>query len=238
MVSWGGAEDANVLGNLGGTLGITDPNKGNRALSTMQQGQQQANDQLDADTAEQFGMLRDAMGSGRTLGQNLDTFDSSMAGAQDKTNTAGDIMLGQQNAGSADNVQQYLNPEMDMILSNTMQRMQGGAGSALQSSATNRNTASAVASKAGDLWQQAYSNAMGDAQNNLQVANQYQNNAGQNAQLATTQLQADNAPAEDYLQLANDKAMQRYAGNVALTQAAGQNAGRDQSLLGSLLGGS
>lgn len=238
MVSWGGAEDANVLGNLGGTLGITDPNKGNRALSTMQQGQQQANNQLDSDTAEQFGMLRDAMGSGRTLGQNLDAFDTSMAGAQDKTNTAGDIMLGQQNAGSADNVQQYLNPEMDMILSNTMQRMQGGAGSALQSSATNRNTASAVASKAGDLWQQAYSNAMGDAQNNLQVANQYQSNAGQNAQLATTQLQADNAPAEDYLQLANDKAMQRYAGNVALTQAAGQNAGRDQSLLGSLLGGS
>lgn len=238
MVSWGGAEDANVLGNLGGTLGITDPNKGNRALSTMQQGQQQANNQLDSDTAEQFGMLRDAMGSGRTLGQNLDAFDTSMAGAQDKTNTAGDIMLGQQNAGSADNVQQYLNPEMDMILSNTMQRMQGGAGSALQSSATNRNTASAVASKAGDLWQQAYSNAMGDAQNNLQVANQYQSNAGQNAQLAATQLQADNAPAEDYLQLANDKAMQRYAGNVALTQAAGQNAGRDQSLLGSLLGGS
>lgn len=238
MVSWGGAEDANVLGNLGGTLGITDPNKGNRALSTMQQGQQQANNQLDADTAEQFGMLRDAMGSGRTLGQNLDAFDTSMAGAQDKTNTAGDIMLGQQNAGSADNVQQYLNPEMDMILSNTMQRMQGGAGSALQSSATNRNTASAVAQQAGNLWQQAYSNAMGDAQNNLQVANQYQSNAGQNAQLATTQLQADNAPAEDYLQLANDKAMQRYAGNVALTQAAGQNAGRDQSLLGSLLGGS
>lgn len=238
MVTWGGAEDGNVLGNIGGMLGITDPNKGNRALAAMQQGQQQANNQLDTDTAEQFGMLRDAMGSGRSLGQNLDKFDTSMAGAQDKTNAAGDIMLGQQNAGSGDNVQQYLNPEMDMILSNTMQRMQGGAGSALQSSATNRNTASAVASKAGDLWQQAFNNAMGDAQNNLQVANQYQGNAGQNAQIAATQLQADNAPAEDYLQLANDKAMQRYAGNIALTQAAGQNAGRDQSLLGSLLGGS
>lgn len=238
MVSWGGAEDTNVLGNLGGMLGITDPNKGNRALSTMQEGQQQANDQLDSDTSEQFSMLRDAMGNGRSLSQNLDKFDSTMSSAQDKTNTAGDIMLGQQNAGSSDNVQQYLNPEMDMILSNTMQNMQGSAGSALQSSATNRNTASAVASKAGELWQQAYNNAMSDSQNNLQVANQYQGNAGQNAQLASTQLDADNAPAEDYLQLSNDKAMQRYAGNIALTQAAGQNAGRDQSLLGSLLGGS
>ena len=60
----------------------------------------------------------------------------------------------------------------------------------------------------------------------------------QNASLAGMQLQADNAPAEDYLQLANDRAMQRYAGNIALTQAQAQNAGRDQSLLGSLLGGS
>lgn len=236
MVTWGGAEDGNVLGNLGGMLGITDPNKGKRALAAMQSGQEQANNQLDADTAGQFGMLRDTMGNGRSLGQNLDKFDQSIANAQDKTNTAGNIALGQQNAGSADNVQQYMNPEMDMILSNTMQRMQGGAGAALQSSAATKSTANAVAQKAGDLWQQAYNNAMGDAQNNLAVANQYQGNAGQNAQLAGMQLQADNAPAEDYLQLSNDTAMQRYAGNIALTEAAGQNAGRDQSLLGSLLG--
>lgn len=237
MVSWGGVENTNLLGNLGGTLGITDPNKGNRALSTMQQGQQQANNQLDADTAMQMGMLTDAM-NGRTLGQNLDKYDSTMATAQDKTNMAGDLAWAQQNAGSSDNVSNYLNPQMDMMLGNTMQKMQGSAGSALQSSAATKSTANAVAQQAGNLWQQAFNNALSDSQNNQSVANQYLSNAQQNAQLAGAQLEADNAPAEDYLQLANDKAMQRYAGNVALTQAAGQNAGRDQSLLGSLLGGS
>jgi hypothetical protein len=42
---------------------------------------------------------------------------------------------------------------------------------------------------------------------------------------------------EDWLNLKNDVAMQRYAGNVGLTQAAGQTAGQDRSLLGGLLGG-
>ena len=125
-----------------------------------------------------------------------------------------------------------------MMLNQTLQKVQGGAGSALQSSAATKAGANAVATRAGDLWQQAFNNAMGDSQNNLNVANLVQGNAMQNAGLAGMQLQADNAPAEDYLQLANDRAMQRYAGNIALTQAQAQNAGRDQSLLGSLLGGS
>lgn len=231
--SWTGF---NALGQVGGALGITDPNKGNRTLKALSSGQSDVNNQLDADTTQQFGMLNDAM-SGRSLGQNLDTYDQSLASAQDKTNTAGDIMLNQQNAGSSDNVQDYLNPQMDMMLGNTMQRMQGGAGSALQSSATNKNTATAVAQQAGQLWQQAYNNAMNDAQNNLNVAQGYQGNAYQNANLAGQQLTADNAPAEDYLQLANDKAMQRYAGNIALTQARGTAAGSDQSLIGGILGG-
>jgi hypothetical protein len=42
---------------------------------------------------------------------------------------------------------------------------------------------------------------------------------------------------EDWLNLKNDIAMQRYAGNVGLTQAAGQAAGTDQSMFGQLLGG-
>ena len=131
-----------------------------------------------------------------------------------------------------------MNPQMEMMLNQTLQKVQGGAGSALQSSAATKAGANAVATRAGDLWQQAFNNAMGDSQNNLNVANRVQGNAMQNASLAGMQLQADNAPAEDYLQLANDRAMQRYAGNIALTQAQAQNAGRDQSLLGSLLGGS
>lgn len=226
----------NLLGNVGGMLGITDPNKGNRSLAAIKKGQAAANNQLDADTTEQFGMLSDAM-NGRSMGANLNAFDQSVADAQNKTNMAGTLAEQQANAGRSDNVQSYVNPQMEMMLNQTLQKVQGGAGSALQSSAATKAGANAVATKAGDLWQQAFSNAIGDSQNNLNVANSIQGNAMQNANLSGMQLQADNAPAEDYLQLANDRAMQRYAGNIALTQAQAQEAGRDQSLLGSLLGG-
>ena len=226
----------NLLGNIGGMLGITDPNKGNRSLAAIKKGQAAANNQLDADTNEQFGMLSDAM-NGRSMGANLNAFDQSVADAQNKTNMAGTLAEQQANAGRADNVQSYLNPQMEMMLNQTLQKVQGGAGSALQSSAATKAGANAVATKAGDLWQQAFSNAIGDSQNNLNVANSVQGNAMQNANHAGMQYQADNAPAEDYQQLANDRAMQRYAGNIALTQAQAQEAGRDQSMLGSLLGG-
>ena len=225
-----------VLGYVGGALGITDPNKGARSLKELQAGQEGANSQLDTDTAAQFGMLEQA-GAGRSLGQNLDAYDTSMANAQGMTQRAGDLAMGQANAGSADQVEQNLNPEMERILGETMQKVQGGAGAALQSSAATRTAAGAVADKAGDLWQQAFNNTMNRAQNNLNVSSNYGQAAGQSANMANQQLAADNAPMEDWLNLKNDVAMQRYAGNVGLTQAAGQAAGQDKSLLGGLLGG-
>lgn len=224
------------LGQLGGALGITDPDKGKRSIDAMTSGQENANKQLDADTAAQFGMLEQA-GVGRSLGQNLDAYDTSMGTAQDMTQRAGNIALGQQDAGSASDVFGNLNPMMDEMLSRTKQQMQGTAGDALQSSATSRGTAQAVAGKAGDLWQQAFQNTMNRAQNNLNVASNYGQAAGQTANLAGNQLNADNAPMEDWLNLKNDIAMQRYAGNVGLTEAQGAAAGADQSLFGGLLGG-
>ena len=225
-----------VLGAVGGALGITDPNKGARSLKELQLGQADANSQLDNDTAAQFGMLEQA-GIGRSLGQNLDAYDTSMANAQGMTQRAGDLAIGQADAGSADQVEQNLNPEMERILGETMQKVQGGAGAALQSSAATRTAAGAVADKAGDLWQQAFKNTMDRAQNNLNVSSNYGQAAGQSANMSAQQLAADNAPMEDWLNLKNDVAMQRYAGNVGLTQAAGQAAGQDRSLLGGLLGG-
>lgn len=225
-----------LLGQLGGMLGITDPDKGKRSMGAMASGQEDANQQLDADTAAQLGMLEQA-GVGRSLGQNLDAYDTSMGTAQDMTQRAGGIALGQEDAGSASDVFGNLNPMMDEMLSRTKQQMQGTAGDALQSSATSRGTAQAVADKAGDLWQQAFQNTMNRAQNNLNVASNYGQAAGQTANLAGTQLNADNAPMEDWLNLKNDIAMQRYAGNVGLTEAQGAAAGADKSLLGGLLGG-
>jgi hypothetical protein len=225
-----------VLGTVGGALGIIDPNKSARSLKELRSGQADASRQLDADTAAQFGMLEQA-GEGRSLGQNLDAYDTSMANAQGMTQRAGDLAMGQANAGSVDQVEQNLNPEMERILGETMQKVQGGAGAALQSSAATRTAAGAVADKAGDLWQQAFNNTMNRAQNNLNVSSNYGQAAGQSANMAGQQLAADNAPMEDWLNLKNDVAMQRYAGNVGLTQAAGQTAGQDRSLLGGLLGG-
>ena len=226
----------NRLGELGGWLGITDPHKADRSLSAMQSGQQDANRQLDTDTAAQFQMLQDA-GVGRSLGQNLDAYDTTMADAQGKTQQAADLAMGQANAGSADQVQENLNPEMRHILANTMQQVQGGAGAALQSSAATRNASNAVANKAGDLWQQAFQNTMNRAQNNLNVAQNYGQAGAQEASLGAQQLTADNAPMEDWLNLKNDVAMQRYAGGVGLAQVAGQAAGADRSLLGGIVGG-
>jgi hypothetical protein len=228
--------EGGILGNVGGYLGITDPNKGKRAIDAMSAGQRDASQQLDDDIAAQLGMLQEA-GVGRSLGQNLDAYDTTMGGAQDMTQTAAGLALGQADAGSASDVFGNLNPMMDQILSKTKQQMQGTAGDALQSSAANRGTAQAVAGKAGDLWQQAFSNTMNRAQNNLNVAQNYGQAAGQTANLGAQQLNADNAPMEDWLNLKNDVAMQRYAGNVGLTEAQGAAAGVDQSLFGGLLGG-
>lgn len=212
-----------------------DPYKSDRATAAAHAGQQNANTQLDADTAQQFGMLNDAM-TGRSLDQNLNAYNTSIDAAQGKTNQAGDLAWQQQNAGRSDNVQSYMNPQMEMMLNQTLQKVQGGAGSALQSSAATKAGANAVATKAGDLWQQAFNNAMGDAQNNLNVATNYGQSAAQNANLAGQTLDANNQPAEDYLSLKNDLAMQRYAGNIGLTQMDATNAAKDQSLLGAILG--
>lgn len=218
-----------------GELGIIDPNKGERSLRAMQSGQQDANQQLDSDTATQLSALQDAS-MGRDLGQNLDAYDNSMETAQGMTQKAGQLAMDQANAGTPDQVTANLNPQMQRILGETMQKVQGGAGAALQSSAATRNAANAVAGKAGDLWQQAFNNTMQQAGNNLNVAKTYGQAGGQVANLAGEQLTADNAPMEDWLNLKNDIAMQRYAGNVGLTQAAGAAAGTDRSLFGQILG--
>jgi hypothetical protein len=67
-------------------------------------------------------MLEQA-GVGRSLGQNLDAYDTSMGTAQDMTQRAGGIALGQENAGSASDVFGNLNPMMDEMLSRTKQQM-------------------------------------------------------------------------------------------------------------------
>ena len=120
---------------------------------------------------------------------------------------------------------------MDTMLQNTMQTMQGGAGSALQSSATNRNVANAVASQAGQMWDTAFNQALGDSTHNLQANQQFGQSANQQAGLAQSQLQADNDPIMNWINLNNDLAQQKYSGNVGTTQAATQAAGQSRAIL-------
>jgi len=210
-------------------LGLTDSGAADRAHNAMVEGQKKANSQLDSDLAGSLNALATAS-QGRDLGTNLDAYDKTMTTAQKNTSKAGDIALGQQNAG-IENVNDYMNPMMQQMLDRTMQTMQGGAGAALQSSATNKDISTAVANQAGNLWQQAFQNSLTDAQNNLNVATSLGQSAGQSANMAGQRLTADNQPVQDLLNLQNDRAMQRYAANTGMTQADMQLAGQKNTIL-------
>lgn len=211
-------------------IGITDSQAPQRAVDAANSGMASANAQLYSDMKPQLDQLWGAT-NGRGLGTNLDRFDTTMGEAMGSTTQAGQNALGEMDAGSADNVRSYLNPKMDTMLQNTMQTVQGGAGSALQSSATNRNVANAVASQAGQMWDTAFNQALGDSSHNLQANQQFGQSANQQAGLAQSQLQADNDPIMNWINLNNDLAQQKYAGNVGTTQAATQAAGQSHAIL-------
>lgn len=220
-----------AVGGLTDALGITDSTAPQRAVDAANSGMQNANTQLYLDMQPQLDQLWGAVANGRGLDQNLNKFDYSMNGAMEQTQQAGQNALGEMNAGDSGNVQNYLNPKMDTMLQNTMQTMQGGAGSALQSSATNRNVANAVASQAGQMWDTAFNQALGDSSHNLQANQQFGQSANQQAGLAQSQLQADNDPIMNWINLNNDFAQQKYSGNVGTTQAATQAAGQSRAIL-------
>lgn len=211
-------------------LGITDSQAPQRAVDAANSGMASANAQLYKDMKPQLDQLWGAT-NGRGLDANLDRFDTTMGEAMGSTTQAGQNALGEMNAGSADNVKSYLNPKMDTMLQNTMQTVQGGAGSALQSSATNRNVANAVASQAGQMWDTAFNQALGDSSHNLQANQQFGQSANQQAGLAQSQLQADNDPIMNWINLNNDLAQQKYSGNIGTTQAATQAAGQSRAIL-------
>lgn len=211
-------------------LGITDSQAPQRAVDAANSGMASANAQLYNDLKPQLDRLWEAT-NGRGLDANLDRFDTTMGEAMGSTTQAGRNALGEMDAGSADNVQGYLNPKMDTMLQNTMQTVQGGAGSALQSSATNRNVANAVASQAGQMWDTAFNQALGDSSHNLQANQQFGQSANQQAGLAQSQLQADNDPIMNWINLNNDLAQQKYSGNIGTTQAATQAAGQSRAIL-------
>ena len=211
-------------------IGLTDSHAAGRAADAAKGGMESSNQQLYNDMQPGLNALWGAVG-GHGLEQNLGRFDSAMQGAMDTTQQTAANAQQEMNAGSSGNVQNYLNPKMDEILRGTSQAMQGGAGAALQSSATNKNIADAVGRQAGQMWDTAFNQALGDSTHNLQANQQIGQSANQQAGLAQSQLQADNDPIMNWINLNNDLAVQKYAGNTGITQAATQAAGQSRAIL-------
>lgn len=224
---------ANFVSKLTNSLGITDTEGGNRAIGAMDTGLNSANKQLDRDTSQGMSLLKDAA-SGRDLNTNLNNYNSGVTGINNQLSDVAKRYANEYNAGSAQNVQNYYNPMSDYIMSNTQQRMQGSAGDALQSSAATKSTSSALAQQAGNLWTQAFQNAMANSGNNLNVAQGVGSNIGMQAGMLQNTLNNNNQPTVDYLTLQNDKAMQRYAGNLAATKVKGEQAGKNNGILASI----
>lgn len=213
-----------IVGGVTDAVGLTDSKAPERARRAAESGINKADADLDNDLSWLIGddgMFTNAQqradGTSRSLGSNLDAYDTAMGGASS-------AMQGTYGAGGADNVSSYFNPKMDDVLARTMQNVQGGAGAALQSSATNRNAADAVGNAAAGMWDTAYNQAMGDAGNTQRAA------MG-GADLANQQLANDNAPSMNWAGLTADKATQRYAGQMGITEANVGAAGERNTIL-------
>lgn len=217
---------ADYAGDWMNWLGITDPDAANRAQEAMEQGQAAADAALDAQLQGTFDELGYAA-AGRDLGTNLNNYGNRMSGAMGGTQAASQLADQQANASNPMNVGNYFKDRKQFVGNGTSKALAGSAGGAMNPGISTQQ----LNQQAGQMWDKSFKNALGDASNNLNVARNYGTAMGQNANLAGQRLNANNQPMLDYLQLNNDRAMQRFAGNVGLTQSSAQAAGQSQALL-------
>lgn len=206
--------------------GIVDTDAPDRAASTMETAQEEANRGLDTDLTPSYAMLGNAMG-GRSLGENLDTYGSTMEGAMHGTSVAGALANQQSNASNPMNVGNYFKDRRKFVGEGTNKALLGSAGGSINANIGTQQ----LNQQSGKMWDSAFRDAMGDASNNINVAQNYGRGMGQMANLGQQRLDATNQPALDYLQLKNDQAMNRFAGNVALAQAEAAAQGTNRSFI-------
>lgn len=198
----------------GATLGLSNSIWGNNdSAGEIGSGLDSAMSNLETDLSG----IRDLYGSAvygedgspvRTPSTLLDRYDT-------QSGIAGDTMASALGAGSPDNVQRYLNPMADRIQQSAVRAVEGGAGSALQSSATNRNAATAAANATANMWDTAQRHAMDDASNTMKVgANQ--------ATMAQQGLESSWRPTETLSQLQADIASQKLNAEIAKIQSQAQ----------------
>lgn len=185
--------------------GLTDTQAGERGLKAMTHGVESAQQQLDTEMAPVYEMYGNAQ-QGRQMGDVLNAYQQQM--------------MGTANAASPEMTWEFLNPMMGLANEEAGNQALAGAGSSLQSSAANNAVARAVADNTTAMWQQAFNNAMADAQNKQGI---YGNVA-----------QSNLMPSLNWAQLQSDMAGTKYTGAMDVAQASGQVAGQNQSWLGNL----
>ena len=195
----------NWLSPITDATGLTDSEAGQRGLDMLQNQMQRATGQLSSDMADVTGMFKNAM-AGRDMSSVINKYTSLLGNAA--------------NAGSSENIENYMSPYFNQTMSAAANEALADAGSSLQSSGANNAVATTVGNKAADMLQQAFNNALDDAQNNQRV---YENQA--NLELS---------PSLNWAQLTSDLAGTKYTANTGAAQSAAKTAGTPNTIFSGL----
>lgn len=189
-------------------LGITDTGAQQRGVDTLNKQMRNATAGLDASMQPVFDMYNQAQ-SGRQMGDVLDTYKQKM--------------MGTENAADPNNVDNFMNPMYGRAIANATNSALAGAGSSALSTAGSNAVASGVADTTGNMWQQAFNNALADAQNKQGIYSNVE--------------QSDLMPSNNWAQLTSDIAGAKYDAQTAQANAAAQAAGQNRGWFSSIFNG-
>lgn len=204
----GGQGLGKIIGGITDSLGLTDTGAQQRGLDELKSGMGSANADLDKQMQGVFDMYGSAM-AGRQMGDVLNQYRDSMKGTED--------------AGGAANVEQFMNPMYGRAMDNAANQALAGAGSSALSTAGANAVSTGVGNTAQSMWQQAFNNAMVDAQNKQGVYGAIK--------------QSDIMPSLNWAQLTSDVAGSKYDAATGLTNSAARTAGQNQGWFSSLFNG-
>lgn len=204
----GGQGLGKIIGGVTDSLGITDTGAQQRGLEELKRGMGSANADLDKQMQGVFDMYGSAM-AGRQMGDVLNQYRDSMKGTED--------------AGGAANVEQFMNPMYGRAMDNAANQALAGAGSSALSTAGTNAVSTGVGNTAQSMWQQAFNNAMADAQNKQGVYGAIE--------------QSDMMPSLNWAQLTSDVAGSKYDTATNIANSAAQTAGQNQGWFSSLFNG-
>lgn len=195
----------NIWGGVTDWMGLTDTGAGQRGLDALTEGANTASQTMHKQMQPVMDMYDDAM-IGRGMGSVLDQYQKNMMGTED--------------AASAENVQNFMNPMYGQAIRQATNQALAGAGGSLQSSAANTAVGKGVGDTVQSMWNTAFQQAMADAKNKQGIYGDVTN--------------MNLMPSQNWSQLTADMAGTEYTKNMDLAQAAGQVAGQNQSWLGNL----